>query len=238
MLHRSAVLLATLVFAPILTSCASAVVPGSDAAATGDGTTGRDSSMTCPLPRGGTCPVGSTCPAGDGCNSCSCASNGSAACTELACPPVDAGRAPCRSSSDCTSAQICEGMPGCGTPWFCEPSHACTTLAATYCDCNGVTFTAGGCPGRPIAHNGACEMPPPIDAGTAGSFTCGPLRCTRGSQYCEVQSSDTGEPDTYECLAFPPSCSSRGCGCLHGIRCGDTCTTTPDGNIETHCLGG
>lgn len=232
----SAVLFVSM-FASALVACAAAVEPRADGGPGGRDVAG-DSLTFCTLSGGGTCAVGASCPAGDGCNSCSCSADGRLACTERACAP-DAGRVPCQSTAEC-GGQLCDGTPGCGTPWFCVPGRACATVLTTYCDCNQVTFTAGGCPGRPIAHVGACEMPPPpTDAGMVPTFACGPIQCTRGSQYCEVVLSDVGGvPNDYTCREFPPSCSSRSCGCLQGLPCGDFCTVNAAGDVRTECGGG
>jgi hypothetical protein len=111
----------------------------------------------CVLPGGGLCPVGASCPAGDGCNTCTCGPGGLLGCTARFCP-MDAGAAPCRSSTDCPSGQLCDGAPGCGTAWSCRPqTEPCTRDLATWCGCDGVDFQASStCPGRPYLHPGTC----------------------------------------------------------------------------------
>ena len=150
-----------------------------------------NSSSNCPLPRGSICPLGTTCPAGDGCNSCACGLDRVLRCTELACvpdagvthdvppAPVDAGT--CTSDADCPPGQGCDGPPGCGVPWTCV-HLLCASIASTWCDCAGHTFTTTtACARRPYAHVGVCETTPVADAGTCGAAGS---NCTYGDDCC------------------------------------------------------
>lgn len=69
--------------------------------------------------------------------------------------------APCLTSSACASG-VCEGV-GCreDTPGTCmSRERLCTMDLRLWCDCDGATFQASGsCPGRRVAHKGACDAP-------------------------------------------------------------------------------
>lgn len=84
----------------------------------------------------------------------------------------DAART-CTSNADCAGA-LCDGPPGCGVPWTCVPSRECDTIAVPFCACDGVTtfISSPGCVGRPFAHQGPCEGPPPPDAGVDAGGSC------------------------------------------------------------------
>lgn len=124
----------------------------------------------CTFPDGRVCPVGQRCRAPDGCNTCTCSRDGTLACTEIACvdagPPPDAPTRTCRTSSDCPRTMMCEGPPGCDTPWTCVPLHGCTADVAPFCACDGTTFYgSSSCPGRPYRARSICG--PAVDAGVS-----------------------------------------------------------------------
>lgn len=79
----------------------------------------------------------------------------------------DAGARTCHTSTDCLRTELCFGPQGCGLPWTCVPSMACTHDFAPFCSCRGVTvFGSSSCPPEPYAIRGAC---PATDAGVADS---------------------------------------------------------------------
>lgn len=125
----------------------------------------------CTFPDGRVCPVGQRCPDPDGCNTCVCNRDGTLTCTLLGCvdagPPVDvAPTRTCRTSSDCPRTMMCEGPPGCDTPWTCVPLHGCTADVAPFCACDGTTFYgSSSCPGRPYRARSICG--PTVDAGVS-----------------------------------------------------------------------
>ena len=61
---------------------------------------------------------------------------------------------------------MCEGPPGCDTPWTCVPLHGCTADVAPFCACDGTTFYgSSSCPGRPYRARSICG--PAVDAGVS-----------------------------------------------------------------------
>lgn len=188
----------------LLTGCASATLPrtdasssadatGSDGAASAESSVGADAAGSCALPNGGQCAVGQSCPAGDGCNLCSCSSTGVLACTARACLQT------CTSPTDCPAGTTCAGAAGCGVPWTCQPIHPCTGDVALFCDCAGVTFTASGsCPTRPYAHAGPCETP------DAGACLANGTLCTSNESCCSGFCPQRGAPVS-TCAPAPPA---------------------------------
>jgi hypothetical protein len=86
----------------------------------------------------------------------------------------------CTAASPCPTGAQCIG-DGCGERWECimdnDAKHPCPTDLATYCGCDGVTFTAANtCPDRPYQYAGPC------DEGT----NCDPtdLRCSEAEPSC------------------------------------------------------
>ncbi len=72
--------------------------------------------------------------------------------------PVDAGSRGCTTTADCPPSSVCEG-PGCGTPdgTCASLTRACTDDIASYCGCDGRTFTASSsCANARYAHRGVC----------------------------------------------------------------------------------
>jgi hypothetical protein len=63
----------------------------------------------------------------------------------------------CAKPDDCQSG-VCEGE-GCSSgPTCVDANRSCTRDLATFCGCDGQSFSASGsCPGRPFAKRGACE---------------------------------------------------------------------------------
>lgn len=103
---------------------------------------------------------------------------------ELPPPPMDGGPPPpppglCASDADCIPGTVCTGPEGCGAPRFCVPSVGCSPGAATFCGCDGVTFTASStCPTRSFAHLGACRSVD--DAGPDACVLPDGTRCPAG----------------------------------------------------------
>ena len=129
---------------------------------------------------------------------------------------------PCTGPSECSGDSMCRGPRGCMTEWACGAPLSCGEDRIAYCDCENVTFYAlSGCPGRPYAHVGACEVEAlaelefglprgdePIT--TADRVCASSADCRRG----EVCYGPSGCGTTWRCERV------RGCGCLlYTSRC-------------------
>lgn len=83
------------------------------------------------------------------------------ACSSLGLNPEDTV---CTVSSDCEDGFTCQGEPGCGNVWTCQPAPAlCTLDLVFYCGCDGRTFTSSGsCAGAQHDNVGACDDAPVV----------------------------------------------------------------------------
>lgn len=74
---------------------------------------------------------------------------------------TDANEAPlvCDSDFACPEGQICDGEPGCETPWTCQTAErtGCHYDQTIACGCSGFVFkTSSNCTWQPIDHEGFC----------------------------------------------------------------------------------
>jgi hypothetical protein len=130
------------------------------------------------------------------------------------------------------------GMGDPAVEGVCTPIPADCTSAPDLpsCGCDGLVW-GKEClvymNGNDINNNGSCEA-------ASETYICGSRACRDGMEYCQVSTSDVaGEPDVYECVALPSSCSGMtDCACFDsGVACSDMCMNT-DGNFFLTCPGG
>ncbi|MBK9031737.1 MAG: hypothetical protein IPL61_10500 [Myxococcales bacterium] len=119
--------------------------------------------------------------------------------------------AACDLHGDCASG-VCEGQ-GCGPgQGVCAAAdRMCTMDAASYCGCDGQTFTASGsCPGQRYADRGECA---PVDVGKPDGAAClDAAEC--GSGTCEGAGCGDDAPGT--CVSAARACTmdmAPYCGC-------------------------
>jgi hypothetical protein len=118
--------------------------------------------------------------------------------------------AACLAASDCANG-VCEGL-GCGddAPGVCvSAERMCTTDVASYCGCDGKTFTSSGsCAGQRYASRGACASM----ARAVGESCLAATDCASG--VCEGQGCGADAPGV--CAPASRGCTrdSRSyCGC-------------------------
>ena len=144
----------------------------------------------------------------------------------------------CSVTQPCTGGFLCVGYE-CGIAWACEThyiepdggtlEHPCPPETATYCGCDGVTYTSPAtCPDRPYRHVGEC----------GSGYDCDPLddRCG-GMPTCPQ--GQTASIDFDNC--FSDCVPSTSCRCEFVWECpqGYTCDTNarycvalpPDGGM-------
>ena len=83
--------------------------------------------------------------------------------------------------------------------------------------------------GTDLSINNLCATP-------AGTYPCGALFCTLGTQYCKHVLFNQGALDITSCNPLP-GCGAT-CDCLLSKTCGSTCGGTPEGGIEVFCPEG
>jgi hypothetical protein len=112
----------------------------------------------------------------------------------------------------------------------------CIDIYMPACACDGKVY-ANDCDaaaqGQDISSLG-CSPP------DATLFSCGPMFCVKGSDYCQRSNSDVGgEPASFTCKPLPASCMTPAtCDCLANEPCGTMCEALPDGDLKVTCLGG
>jgi len=80
----------------------------------------------------------------------------------------------CQSSADCARGEVCYGPSGCGVTLRCERVRGCAGPRATFCSCDGETFTASTvCPGRAYVRRGVCDDGMLASAGTDAGVSSG-----------------------------------------------------------------
>ncbi len=136
--------------------------------------------------------------------------------------PVDAGvDAPIDCPADPSAAL--------GTPCS-EEGRTCGGPCTDHCAfCNIIRCQSGRWVGLEVFPDPTCTT----------TFACGPMRCTRTSQYCSVILDDTGGPNFYQCRPAPVACSGAPtCLCVAGPSSGTYCTEGPDGAVTVTTGGG
>lgn len=142
------------------------------------------------------------------------------------------------AGTSCSSNEFCDfGRNSCGATdeqGTCRTRPtACDDLFAPVCGCDGVTHSNecdANAAGTDVSALGSCPVP-------AGQFRCGFRTCDLSAEYCQRGVSDIGgEPDTFECMPLPASCTS--CGCLMQEPCGDFCDGAAGMGFTLTCPGG
>ena len=158
-------------------------------------------------------PLGDVGPAADsgGADSGGVDSGGADSGTDAGGEDVGSGPAQCSADNLCEGA--CTGR-SCSATWFCVADVPCTDDIATFCGCDGTTFTgSSSCPSRPFASMGPC---PSRDG----------LRCDRRDVTCRTlppecdfgfvpEVTDSGDCWTGRCVAVGE------CGCSSPEECSD-----------------
>jgi hypothetical protein len=141
----------------------------------------------------------------------------------------------CAANEFCDYSQnTCGAVDQLGT---CKPRPVtCADIYMPVCACDGKVH-ANDCEaagqGQDISNLG-CSPP------DATLFSCGPIFCSKGSDYCQRSVSDVGgEPDGFICKPLPGSCMAPAmCDCLAGEPCGSMCEALLDGSLKLTCPGG
>lgn len=115
-----------------------------------------------------------------------------------------------------------------------RPQALCTSPGPPACSCDGVVYVSA-CHAQREGHDldpdGKCETPP-------GTFRCGEVFCTQGTEYCVVTTSPFAfERQGFSCAARPPCDGGAGCVCLSAEPCGDKCAESPPGELTLTCPG-
>jgi hypothetical protein len=152
------------------------------------------------------------------------------ACDDVGAPPPGS----CHVDTDCASNQRCtyKVAEGCNAQigsCFTLPEEQCQTLIYT-CGCDGKTVMVPcyeedtGVAPAPIAYYNECGLDGGSDGGT---FACGSLSCTIGTQVCKISIGGPPPPGAtpaYACVAYPTSCASdRSCTCVEGALGAQQC---------------
>lgn len=142
----------------------------------------------------------------------------------------------------CADDEICDYPDNqCGTgqingicakrPKFCPPELGNDTEAPA-CGCDAKLHKSGCAThedGTDLSINNLCATP-------AGTYPCGALFCTLGTQYCKHLLYNQGASELTSCNPLP-GCGAT-CDCLLSTTCGSTCGGTPEGGIEVFCPDG
>ena len=148
------------------------------------------------------------------------------------------------------AAATCTTINGCPATDFCDfPSNQCAgtdtgtcvprpqdcpVSTVKVCACNGNVYDsecAAHAAGVDITNRGTCAPP-------TGSFSCGPVFCIHGAQYCEkMVGGAVTNPGSYGCPSLPAGCNGTAtCACVTASsQCGN-CTTSSGGDVATACL--
>jgi len=106
------------------------------------------------------------------------------------------------------------------------------------CGCDGKLYRSpcqADLAGVDPATDGGCETPP-------GTFRCGTLFCTHGTQYCQTWYS-TNPPGSvsapwiysFSCADLAAGCpTTPTCDCVTATECGD-CSVSADGDLTAMC---
>lgn len=120
-----------------------------------------------------------------------------------------------------------------GTPSMCMPraEHCSVGASGPVCGCDGKMYQswcAANTAGVDVNDKGGCTPP-------AGMFACGHGFCTVASEYCDIELSDTVDPNHHACAPLPPGCSPAACACLSLAVYNCSCITTPEGGLVRSC---
>ena len=145
----------------------------------------------------------------------------------------------CESSEECGRGRACYGQGGCGVAWSCQRVRGCGRAQATFCGCDGTTFTASSrCPGRPFAHRGACRGDEAVastggmDAGVARSSSPRESR-DAGAAIASSRAPRDAGVDARAAIAA----SSVDAGASEVPRSPDACRTSRDCRGMRVCMG-
>jgi hypothetical protein len=154
-------------------------------------------------------------------------------------PAVCAATLPCALTQYC---QVPDASCGQGTVLgSCQALPvSCPSGGPPACGCDAQVYPsacAAAAAGIDVAVNGSCVIP-------VGTFVCGPLFCRTADEICEkvVDFSQSVAPNSYACLAKPPTCPT-GCGCKlcptcppGSMGCTESCAPDPDtGGADLTC---
>jgi hypothetical protein len=146
------------------------------------------------------------------------------------------GQTTCGGQS-CSASQLCDDPSNqCGqfASTCVETPTSCPAEAPQVCGCDGQVH-ASACAARQagvdVDSRGSCTAP-------GGTFPCGEIFCTEGSEYCHALS---GTPTLYSCRPFPEACGGTPtCDCLTPL-CSETfpsCDDVPGGSgLALTCFG-
>lgn len=132
---------------------------------------------------------------------------------------IDAGSGPTQCSAEVPCEGACTGR-SCSANWFCVADAPCTDDIATFCGCDGTTFTgSSSCPSRPYVSTGpcpgreglscdpreiSCRIPTPeCEPGSVPEVTedgsCWTLRCVDIGECGCSSPAECPDPDNYTC---------------------------------------
>jgi hypothetical protein len=142
---------------------------------------------------------------------------------------------PCTPTS-CGDLQYCSTCGAHAGQCVWHPQDCIYQPGPVVCGCDGTLYMTS-CDAElnrvDIDSMSHCPAPP-------GTFRCGTLFCTHGTQYCETWfTNDIGDPPyvlRYACADLPNECGATPtCTCVTRSECAD-CTMSADGDVIAMCL--